>query len=696
MNKQLSSVRNQSSSQSSPSDDHRRFAPESGPGSVRLPLGDAFAKVSPNECLEPTLLSPTPIHVPDSHVNAEPESPKIPSSSAPNLVSPVSSTHQPSHASLTSKLAFHRRTAITNDASTDTCNFKDAFRSRRISTSNINSSTVLDSPTPLGIEAPSTLDCSPVEEYNSSSLLGERVAVSLERLGKKTLEFPDGVEEGHEMSAREALIPLIVDSMIQHRDDPKVSDRALTTLRRLTMSARCRQRIGRSGGIGAIVAMLLAHSSKVRIQTQGLLTLGNLAFRDQHNKEIVLKCGGVKVIVDALSLHTDVEHIQAWGCLAIRNITNCSEGAEVDVNISVIAGAVEVLLAALEFFPDSQVVQHNATVALVNIAINSSFGMERIRNCDGIQVLIRTMKCNVRSQRLCDVILSLVKAIVEDEHNREIFGRLSGIEAITTIMDAHRGHTGIQVKGCAAFRYLAFLRNNREIMGKCGAIRSIIAAMNDVKAATPESAAYFLKALSNSTYDSVANKTLAGQLGAVQATLKTMSVSEYKGYARTVEDSCRLLRNLTDGVIQNHRMMMKHKGMVIVLDVARKHGQQIAGVAEHVTAIFVNMSSNRAFASQLSEGSGEIQQLAKHLKEAHVGNERVEKQVTDLIKMLKVTESSASAEKNGGLRYRDSSNSLKPIRSLHRSLSSRDEHGTRVQRLRSLPLPMMRHRTNIT
>eukprot|EP00178_Gracilaria_changii_P014300 TRINITY_DN403_c0_g1_i1.p1 TRINITY_DN403_c0_g1~~TRINITY_DN403_c0_g1_i1.p1 ORF type:complete len:913 (-),score=127.70 TRINITY_DN403_c0_g1_i1:325-3063(-) len=544
----------------------------------------------------------------------------------------------------------------------------------------------------LGTAAP--LDSSQTEEYNSISERGERVAVAFERLGKQTDEYPEVPSELGGLSPKEVIIPLIVEAMRQHRSDPKVADRALTILRRLTVSENCRKCIGDNGGIEAVVEIMRAHSLRAGIQIQGCLTLANLAFRNRNNKEAVMKCSGLNVVVDALSAHQDVEQIQAWGCLAIRNFTNRSDAGEQETSVA--SGAVEVLLSALERYMGSETVQNNALIALTNIASRSPYGMERLRTAGGIEVLVSCLKHNVHSLKLAEVGMSLTRVVAEDDRNKELFGQTGGIQAMMAVMDTHRGHLAISVKGCAAVRHLAFRRKNREIMSNCGVIRTIVCVMNECTAASPEGVCYFLKALCNASFDSLASKIFAGRCGAVEATLRIMSDNSYREVGRVVEDCCRLLRNLLDGVTQNQRSMLKQRGAPVVLDAARAHGEAFAGVAEHSLAILLSMATNRGFASHLLEGADDVRQLARKLRKAHETNPRVETQVTSLIRTLEKDERAVASVGSTELRdWRTKSGmerALRPVRSLHRGRHSED-HETRLQRLRSMPLPLVRNRS---
>lgn len=541
-----------------------------------------------------------------------------------------------------------------------------------------------------------TLSLSSMQPYSSnnnnvsSSMKerAERVANALERIGKRVEDFTESREDSDGLAPREAIIPLMIESMQHHKNDCKVADRALSTLRRLTVSDVCRSRIGECGGIELVVGIMKCHSLIVRIQTQACLTLANLTYENEDNKEQVIKFGGLQTVIAALSQHKSEENVQAWGCLAIRNFTNYTGNRNnQDSHLSV--EAVSVLLCALENYPDSFMVQQNGLIALVNISSSSINGLERTRDEGGIATLIECMKNNEKSEKLSEIALCLSRILVEDKKIQKSFGQYNGIEIITKIMDEHYTHIGICVKGCATFRNLAFQRENRTILGKCGSIKTIVTCLllpfeqqHDLDI---DSLSYFLKALSNSTYDSIANKTLAGRLGAIDVTLKLMMAVKYRDEGRIIVDACRALRNLVDGVSQNHRLVIKNKGIAVILDAIRLHGLRSCGVAEHGIAIFVNMSSNRSFANQIIEGSGDVVKIAKQMYNAHADNDLVKKQASSLLNLICSGRASDAQGKQG------EQESLISSKSHHRF---EDDPQMNLHRLRSSPSPLPRHRTD--
>lgn len=351
---------------------------------------------------------------------------------------------------------------------------------------------------------PQNVHRTPVEAYHSETATGRRVVRALEALGSPCGQSRTGTKwrAGHPMASPPASprhivraaepvadhrpfvvsapigdvsIPLIVESIVQHRKDPLVVDRALSMLRRLTPRESSRAVIGASYGIEAVVDVMTLHSTRVRIQTQACLVLANLAYKNDVNKNRALHCAAFQAVVAAMSLHR-AEQVQAWGCLALRNLSNSSSRSVEDS--SVYAGAVDVLVSALENYTESRVVQNQAPVALGHIGSTSAVGLARIREVGGVHAVLVACKRNLPNALMVDAGFSALRALITDAENRKLVGLSGGLHIVTEAMTIWRGHMSIVVKGCHVFRYLSFVKVNREMLGRCGAIGAVVCSSN--------------------------------------------------------------------------------------------------------------------------------------------------------------------------------------------------------------------------
>lgn len=351
---------------------------------------------------------------------------------------------------------------------------------------------------------PRNVNRTPVEAYRSETATGRRVVRALEALGSPGGQSQTGTKwrAGHPITSPSASpcytvratepvvdhrpllfsapiddvsIPLIVESIVQHRKDALVVDRALSMLRRLTPRESSRTVIGASYGIEAIVDVMTLHSTRVRIQTQACLVLANLAYKNDVNKNRALHCAAFQAVVAAMSLHR-AEQVQAWGCLALRNLSNSSSRSVDDS--SVYAGAVDVLVSALENYTESRVVQNQAPVALGHIGSTSAVGLARIREVGGVHAVLVACERNLPNALMVDAGFSALRALITDAENRKLVGLSGGLRIVTEAMTIWRGHMSIVVKGCHVFRYLSFVKVNREMLGRCGAIGAVVCSFH--------------------------------------------------------------------------------------------------------------------------------------------------------------------------------------------------------------------------
>lgn len=186
-------------------------------------------------------------------------------------------------------------------------------------------------------------------------------------------------------------------------------------------------------------------------------------------------------------------------------------------------------------------------------------------------------------------------------------------------------------------------------------------------------ASSMLKALSNMTYDSIVNKTLAGRADGVPATLALMD-GPFSGSAMVVEDTCRVLRNLADGVVANHACMMKSRAIPITMEMLNRHGPSSAGVAEHGIALFVNLAGPIREQSRLD--CADIVALAQRLSLSHLKNDRVTHQVQILTQLLRRPRDGDGSGRRRGSRSRS------PLQK-DRVPRSNSDSRTHRQRLRS-------------
>lgn len=178
-----------------------------------------------------------------------------------------------------------------------------------------------------------------------------------------------------------------------------------------------------------------------------------------------------------------------------------------------------------------------------------------------------------------------------------------------------------------------------------------------------------LKALSNMTYDSIVNKTLAGRADGVTAALALLG-GPFNGSPMVVEDTFRVLRNLADGVPGNHTILLDSKAVPIALDMLNRHGAMSAGVAEHGIALFVNLAASVRARTRFDPS--DIVPLAQRMSLAHAENIRVTRQVEILTQFMSSDFNHGAESQNRGIRSRS------PLPKEHTGMSSSERLSRRL------------------
>jgi hypothetical protein len=236
---------------------------------------------------------------------------------------------------------------------------------------------------------------------------------------------------------------------------------------------------------------------------------------DDH--DVLTDLDAPHLIADAMQAHTRLLEAQLWGCGAIWNTTGTvrSQLAFVD------AGALDLILAAMENFLDSVDVQEKAIATLSNLgaaednlAILIDKGavgriveaMNKHSEVSSVQIKGCSAMTNFAShvsplkRRIMDlggggaVVICMVmhpedfylqeKALralrnlcANSEENKVGLANIGGIDAVISAMQVHRDEAGVQEEGAWTLSNLAGNDDNKAVIGDCGGIDVIIRAM---------------------------------------------------------------------------------------------------------------------------------------------------------------------------------------------------------------------------
>lgn len=157
----------------------------------------------------------------------------------------------------------------------------------------------------------------------------------------------------------------------------------------------------------------------------------------KNNRELVFICGGHLSLWRTLVEFPDVLGIQEKGCAAIMNVFY---GAHVSrKNCAGPLRMVETLVNIMRKFPESAMLQDNATGAIDNLLISCRENAEHFVNGQGIETLVVAMKKfpeSVETQEWgCSIIFHCIK-VLEDKSPSQFIGN----KAMAYVRAAQKNH----------------------------------------------------------------------------------------------------------------------------------------------------------------------------------------------------------------------------------------------------------------
>lgn len=366
--------------------------------------------------------------------------------------------------------------------------------------------------------------------------------------------------------------------------DAKVA--ALKLLRALTQEEESRLQICNAKGVQVVVHAMTHSSECARTMSHGALVLSNLAFGNKEVRDTVGEEGGLAAIAKGMKDHADFQAMQARGSLALRNL--CF-GSEKNQRIGGETGAVECLLDAIQRFGEDREVVHQSCVALCNLTNENVENRKRIVGAGGAIVLVKLMQKYAESSTMHDDCLSVVRNVAtESQQAQEEVGDNGGIAAIVSALERFKREEKVCEKGCAALRYLCFLKRNRERMGTLSGIEALVKVLK-AHVNSREIVVHALLAIGNATFENEENKQVVGTAKGIEAIVK--AVEQHRLEVTVQENGCRVLRNLVDGVPSNCELAVE-AGAITMGVFAMMGFSDNASVQEQACAMLFNMARN--------------------------------------------------------------------------------------------------------
>ncbi|KAJ5078151.1 protein aardvark [Anaeramoeba ignava] len=322
--------------------------------------------------------------------------------------------------------------------------------------------------------------------------------------------------------------------------------------------------------------------------------------RYNKGKEIIT----IKDVIKYLKLYPNNEKIQEFGCQALFKLTGSyprdnfkfreEKGEEIGI-----LGGLPILFQSMKNFKQNQSFLRKAMELFTNISLSSK-NKTRIRELQGIQIIIQTMKIfdtdEIIQDKGCWVLLNL--SAYEDKNKIQIM-ELGGIESVIIAMKNFKGIKDIQENGCG-------------FLGNIG----------------------------------IANKKIQikiRELGGIEVVLS--SIQTY----HTVEDEhinrngCWTLFNLCENNIKNQKILGL-KGIPTILKSMRSFPNNEIIQSKSIQILGMLSSLDHSFCQTISEANG--LSLIETAKTNHPKNEQIQKIGTDVLKFLKSKKSYKVSNKN--------------------------------------------------
>jgi hypothetical protein len=184
----------------------------------------------------------------------------------------------------------------------------------------------------------------------------------------------------------------------------------------------------------AIMHLIKDLWSDDEIVVKGALTeIANIGLRDAppHENELEMRGLGVHITVfQAVQKHAGCLDIQEEAMCALGNLSMLIETKKLLGKI----GCVEVILARMEKYPDSESVQDYGCFLIAQLVDGAKENAERVKKCGGIALVIAAMKAHPNSEELQNEGCSALSNMSQWEEYRPLIMDAGGASAIYFVM----------------------------------------------------------------------------------------------------------------------------------------------------------------------------------------------------------------------------------------------------------------------
>mmetsp|Transcript_2601 Transcript_2601/g.4569 ORF Transcript_2601/g.4569 Transcript_2601/m.4569 type:complete len:504 (-) Transcript_2601:1343-2854(-) len=419
---------------------------------------------------------------------------------------------------------------------------------------------------------------------------------------------------------------MLVEYALKNVSDADKEMEYIGGLRRISQNADVRADAVDAGGIECVTQVLQFHSMNATLQAVGIEFLSNVAQLGEPAIARMLQAKTFLTVISSMGRLSSDVNVQTWSCVLFKHSASLSPLA---CDVLVQNGGVDALCAAMNAFTGHSNIQSQCCECLLPLSASGVDAQNRIRSASGIPTILQTMQAYASSPALQEAVIKILTNLSKkNETNQQVIGDEGGVELILSSMRENESHQGVLLAGCQAFRFLGFSRENRTRIGDADGIQVLVDSMRHLQN-SPGAMDHVLKALNNSTFDNIPNKTAAGRCGGIQVTVELMDAN--RSLAEMQEDGCRLLRNLAEGVDLNRRIISDVGGINTILFAMTTHPNHM-GISEHGSAALLILAKSDMLLSNVK--ADDVSRLLESRLELHRENLEFQRYAKELLEIL--------------------------------------------------------------
>lgn len=383
----------------------------------------------------------------------------------------------------------------------------------------------------------------------------------------------------------EQLVRMIIEQMGSKRNDLSAQLQGLRSLRNLSYNEERRALIGKLGGIVVAIDAMKDFATCEELAVLTLSFLTDVCQLNVFNKLQIGNGGGIDIVIAAIYAALDQSLLSVETCCDAL-CTFCND-CELNQTIAADRGALEALLTTVRRGKRSRSLQEKCLRTMFAVIVNQRNSVALFEESGGVEEVLAILQ--QFSDEECIQIAAMQVAselIRQSDVIRQHMGSAGIIKDIQRVLPRLTLCKSYLHHCCCCIRYLAFIDANRIEMAT-GTIVPLLAETIVVWKGDETVVIGIMLALSNLTYDVYRSKHEAARGGRVQILLELLHI--HKSRRVITEETCRLLRNISDGRMSTKRICVRG-GVVRAVAAAMKAQPASPGVQEHGAALMINLS----------------------------------------------------------------------------------------------------------